>query len=309
MILRPCRQEAVDEVYEHLRTKDTTPCVVLPTGTGKNLCLARIASDAVTLWGGRVLILAHVKELLEQNADKVRRLCPELKVGVYSAGLNSRDTRESVIVAGIQSVYNKACDLVIVDECHLIAPDGEGMYRTFLKDMKVINPDVRLIGLTATPFRLKGGAICKPGNLLNEVCFEAGLREMLAQGHLSPLVSRAGHAEADLSSVHTRAGEFVQDELASAMDSEQLVDASCFEIAILTRERKSVLIFCTSVEHCKYVAGAITKHSGRECAVVTGEPPAGLRAEIIARFRGEHIPADLFGTPKPPLKYLATARC
>jgi len=198
--LRPYQQEAVDAVYEHLRTKDTNPCVVLPTGTGKSLVLAKIASDAVTLWGGRVLILAHVKELLEQNADKVRRLCPELKVGVYSAGLNSRDTRESVIVAGIQSVYNKACDLgrfdlVIVDECHLLAPDDEGMYRTFLKDMKVINPDVRLIGLTATPFRLKGGAICKPENLLNEVCYEAGLKEMIAQGYLSPLVSRAGHAE------------------------------------------------------------------------------------------------------------------
>ena len=192
MNLRPYQQEAVDAVYEHLRSKDTNPCVVLPTGTGKSLVL----------------------------------------VGVYSAGLNSRDTRESVIVAGIQSVYSKACDLgrfdlVIVDECHLIAPDGEGMYRTFLKDMKVINPNVRLIGLTATPFRLKGGAICKPENLLNEVCYEAGLKEMIAQGYLSPLVSRAGHAEADLSSVHTRAGEFVQDELASAMDDEQLVDVGC----------------------------------------------------------------------------------
>ena len=92
MDLRPYQQEAVNAVYEHLRTKDTNPCVVLPTGTGKSLVLAKIASDAVTLWGGRVLILAHVKELLEQNADKVRRLCPELKVGVYSAGLNSRDS-------------------------------------------------------------------------------------------------------------------------------------------------------------------------------------------------------------------------
>lgn len=61
MILRPCQQEAVDEVYEHLRTKPP-PCVVLPTGTGKSLCLAKNASDAVTLWGGRVLILADVKE-------------------------------------------------------------------------------------------------------------------------------------------------------------------------------------------------------------------------------------------------------
>ena len=120
--LRPYQQEAVNAVYEHLRTRDDNPCVVCPTGTGKSWIIAKLASDAVTLWGGRVLILAHVKELLEQNADKVRKLCPELKVGVYSAGLNSRDTRESVIVAGIQSVYNKACDLgrfdlVIVDEC------------------------------------------------------------------------------------------------------------------------------------------------------------------------------------------------
>lgn len=123
--LRPYQQEAVDAVYDHLRRKDTNPCVVLPTGTGKSLVLGKIATDAVTLWDGRVLILAHVRELLEQNADKVRRLCPGLPMGIYSAGLKSRHTREPVIVAGIQSVYNKACDLgrfdlVIIDEAHLI---------------------------------------------------------------------------------------------------------------------------------------------------------------------------------------------
>lgn len=310
MDLRPYQQAAVDAVYEHLRTRDDNPCIVLPTGTGKSLVLGKIASDAVSLWHGRVLILAHVKELLEQNADKVRKLCPDLKVGVYSAGLKSRDTSESVIVAGIQSVYDKAdrlgaFDLVVVDEAHLIAPEGDGMYRTFLKDMKLMNPLVRVIGLTATPFRLKGGAICRPENILNHVCYEAGLKEMIAQGYLSPLVSRAGHAEADLSSVHTKAGEFVQDELASAMDNEELVSASCEEIVRLTKDRKSVLVFCTSIEHCRHVAEAIRRYSGQECAVVTGSTSSGERAEIIARFRGEKIPADLWGTPKPSLKYLA----
>lgn len=309
--LRPYQQEAVNAVYDHLRTRDDNPCVVCPTGAGKSWIIAKIASDAVTLWHGRVLILAHVKELLEQNSDKVRTLCPDLKVGIYSAGLKSRDTKEDVIVAGIQSVYNKAdrlgaFDLVLADECHLWnSGNDESMYKSFWNDMKIINPRVRLIGLTATPFRLKGGLICKPENLLNHICYEIGLKEMIVQGYLSPLVSRAGRAEADLSSVHTRAGEFVQDELASAMDNEELVNASCSEVAVLTKERKSVLIFCTSVEHCKHVAEAITRHSGKECAVVTGETSAGLRAEIIARFRGEHVPADLFGTPKPPLKYLA----
>ena len=96
--LRPYQQEAVEAVYNHLREKDTNPCVVIPCGCGKSLCLAKIAADAVTRWHGRVLILAHVKELLEQNADKVRRLCPELPLGIYSAGLKRRQTREPVIV-------------------------------------------------------------------------------------------------------------------------------------------------------------------------------------------------------------------
>lgn len=310
IVPRPYQSEAVEAVYEHLRTKDNNPCVVLPTGTGKSLVLAQIAKDAVEKWNGRVLILAHVKELLEQNADKIRKLCPELKIGIYSAGLRSRDTTEQVIVAGIQSVYNKACeldafDLVIVDEAHLISSEGDGMYRTFLSDMKVINPHVRVIGLTATPFRLKGGLICKPENILNEICYEAGLKEMIQQGYLSPLISRAGRAEANLANLHIRGGEFISDEVAAAMDNEALVTSACREIVELTRDRKSVLIFTASVDHCKHVAEKIQAFSGKECAIVTGDTSPAERAEIIARFKGEFIPADLFGTPKPPLKFLA----
>ena len=310
IVPRPYQSEAVEAVYEHLRTKDNNPCVVLPTGTGKSLVLAQIAKDTVEKWNGRVLILAHVKELLEQNADKIRKLCPELKIGIYSAGLRSRDTTEQVIVAGIQSVYNKACeldafDLVVVDEAHAISSEGDGMYRTFLADMKVINPHVRVIGLTATPFRLKGGLICKPENILNEICYEAGLKEMIQQGYLSPLISRAGRAEANLANLHIRGGEFISDEVAAAMDNDALVTSACREIVELTRDRKSVLIFTASVDHCKHVAEKIQAFSGKECAIVTGDTSPAERAEIIARFKGEFIPADLFGTPKPPLKFLA----
>ena len=310
MELRPYQQEAVEAVYKHLRERDDNPCVVLPTGTGKSLVIAKIVSDAVKNWNGRVLILAHVKELLEQNFGKIRTFCSDVPMGIFSAGLKSRDTDEPVIVAGIQSVYDKACDLgafdlVLIDEAHLIAPEGDGMYRSFLKDMQIINPHVRLIGLTATPFRLKGGLICKPENLLNEICYEAGLKEMIAQGYLSPLVSRAGRAEADLKNLHIRGGEFIGEEMAAAMDNETIVDSACREIVELTRDRKSVLIFTTSVSHCEHVAEKIQHYSGQECAIVTGDTSAPERAEIISRFKGEFVPADLFGTAKPKLKYLA----
>jgi DNA repair protein RadD len=155
MQLRPYQQEAIEAVYRHLRERDDNPVVVIPTAGGKTPILATMCKDAVTRWNGRVLILAHVKELLEQAADKLRAVCPEVRFGVYSAGLNRRDTEHAVIVAGIQSVYRRACeldafDLIIVDEAHLIPTSGDGMYRQFLADAKGVRPTVRVIGLTAT---------------------------------------------------------------------------------------------------------------------------------------------------------------
>ena len=310
MQLRPYQQAAVDAVYQHLRERNDNPCVVLPTGTGKSLVLGQIATDAVSRWNGRVLVLAHVKELLEQNAEKIQALCPGLDIGVYSAGLKRRDTNHSVIVAGIQSVYRCACelgafDLVIVDEAHLIPPDGEGMYRQFLGDALIVNPNLRVIGLTATPYRLKGGEICQPENMLNHVCYEAGIKEMIVQGYLCKLKSRGGRARANLDDLHIRGGEFIASEMEEAMDTESLVSSACAEIIELTRSRNSVLIFTTSVEHCRHVAAEIARRTGIECGVVTGDTPAGERAERLARFKGESIQTDLFGEKKPCLKYLA----
>ena len=164
--LRPYQAEAVAAVYDHLRRRDDNPCVVIPTAGGKTPVMASICRDAVTQWNGRVLILAHVKELLEQAVDKLHAMAPDLwnRIGVYSAGLGSRDTEHPIIVAGIQSVYRRAADLdafdlILVDEAHMLPPEGEGMYRTFLADAKVVNPNVRLIGLTATPYRMTTGMI------------------------------------------------------------------------------------------------------------------------------------------------------
>jgi DNA repair protein RadD len=306
--LRPYQQEAVNAVYAHLRERDDNPCVVICTGGGKSIIIGKIASDAVSLWNGRVLILAHVKELLEQNAGKVKALCPDIPVGIYSAGLGSRDTNTPIVVAGIQSVYNKAdalgaFDLIIVDEAHLIAPDGEGMYRTFLNDMKLINPNVRVIGFTATPYRLKGGLICKPENILNTVCYEMGVKEMIQQGYLSPLVTRSGKKEVNLSGLHVRGGEFINTEIVAAMDKEEVTNAACSEIVRLAEDRKSVLIFATSVEHRQHIADRL-RHLGQECAIITGDTPAGERAELLDRFKGKIVPSDLLGGVKPPLKYL-----
>lgn len=308
--LRYYQTAAVNAVYDFLRRKpDLNPCVVLPTGAGKSLVIAKIVSDAVTLWEGRVLILAHVKELLEQNAAKIQALCPGLEIGVYSAGLNRRDTGNRVVVAGIQSVHSKAADLgsfdlILVDEAHLIPPDGDGMYQTFLNDARAVNDNVRLIGLTATPYRLRGGLICKPDNLLNEICYEVGVKELIYRGYLSKLVSKNGQFRADLEGLHVKAGEFVAEEVAERMDNASLVENAVWEILKLTKARRKVLIFASSVAHAQHVKKAIEEKGQIECGIVVGNTPKAERDQTLDRFKDIPVQADLFGNMMEPLKYL-----
>ena len=290
MQLRPYQRECVDAIYDHLRTKDDNPCAVVPTAGGKTPIMATICKDAVGRWNGRVLILAHVKELLEQTADKLQAVCPEVEFGIYSAGLKRRDTEHPVIVAGIQSVYKRACeldafDLVLVDEAHLIPLEGDGMYRQFLADAKVLNPHLRIVGFTATPFRLKTGPICTPEGFLNSVCYEVGVRELIVGGYLCPLITKAGTNKADFGQLHVRAGEFIAGEMESLMDDDRLVEAACAEIVEYSADRNAVLIFASGVKHGQHIVSTLADRHGIECGFVCGETPTKDRDAILDRFR------------------------
>jgi len=289
--LRPYQREAVDAVYRYLREHDDSPCVVLPTASGKTHVIATICRDAVGQWAGRILVLAHVKELLEQAADKLHQVAPELwhQIGVYSAGLGSRDKDKAIVVAGIQSVYRRAAelghvDIAIVDESHLIPPEGDGMYRTLLVGLKEVNPRLRVVGLTATPFRMSSGPICGPENILNAVCYEVGVKELIVQGYLCPLVSKAGKEKADTGGLHVRAGEYIAAEVEALMDKSGLVESACREIVEHTSDRKSCLIFASGVEHARHVAATL-EGMGQRCGTVFGESADADRDRLLAEFR------------------------
>lgn len=290
MILRPYQTDCIKAIYAYLREHDGNPCAVLPTAAGKTPVLATICREAVDCWNGRVIVLAHVKELLEQSADKLRAVAPHLPVGVYSAGLGRRDLGYAVTVAGIQSIYQKASelgrvDLVIVDEAHLIPEEGDGMYRTFLEGVKAATPHARIIGLTATPYRMKSGSICGPEKILNEICFEVGVRELITQGYLCPLRSKAGEVRVDLTDVRVRAGEFIANEVEDRMNTDSVVEAAVEEIVDITRGRQSVLIFCSGVEHGQHVASVFREKHGIECGFVEGNTPPLEREALLRRFR------------------------
>ena len=294
IVLRPYQEAAKTAVYDHLRRRDDNPCAVVPTAGGKTPIMSSICKDAVGQWDGRVLILAHVKELLEQTADKLQAVCPEVNFGIYSAGLKRRDTDHPVIVAGIQSVYKRACeldafDLVMVDEAHLIPLEGDGMYRRFLADAKVINPNLRVIGFTATPFRLKTGPICTPDGFLNHVCYEVGVRELIRDGFLCALVTKAGKAKADTTNLHVRAGEFLADEVEDLMDQDELVGAACEEIVAQTISRNATLIFASGVKHGQHIVDVLKREHGVACGFVCGETSTSERDATLGRFKAGEL--------------------
>ena len=290
MELRPYQRDAVEAVYAHLRERDDNPCVVLPTAAGKTPVMATICRDAVQLWNGRVVILAHVKELLEQSVEKLLAIAPDLPVGVFSAGLRRRDLGYAVTVAGIQSIWKRAgelgpVDLVMVDEAHLIPAEDDGIYRSFLADAKLVNPHLRVIGLTATPYRLKSGEICSPDSVLNHVCFEIGVKELIVQGWLSPLRTKAGSNRPDYAQLHVRAGEFVPGEVEDLMDDDGLVQAACDEIVAEATDRRSILIFTSGVRHGRHVVEQLRSKHAVECGFVCADTPSPERATLLKRFR------------------------
>lgn len=295
--MRPYQAEALDALDDHMRNKPTNPCVVIPTGGGKSLLIAW----AIQRWKGafppfRCIILAHRKELVQQNAEEMRGLWPGGDVGVYAAGLHQRDIDASVVFASIDSVYDKWGDfppfnVVIVDEAHRIPAKGEGKYRSFVKGCQSVNKKVRVIGFTATPFRLGLGPVCHRDHVLNEVCYEANIGALIADGYLCRLRSKVGAAVPDLSDVRRNGkGDYVESSLAQVMEVPDVVREAVREAmgAIQAEGRKSVVFFCVDVKHCHAVALELRRY-GLHAPVVTANTPAHERDRIAEDFKqGRH---------------------
>lgn len=295
MNLRGYQREAIDGLYSWFATNDGNPLLVLPTAAGKSVIQATFVHEAVNLYPStRVLLVSHVKELLEQNTHKLLKVWPDAPVGIYSAGLGSRDVGYQITVAGIQSVHRKAAelgafDLVMVDECHLIPPSGDGMYRRFIADQRTLNPKVKVIGMTATPFRLKTGRLdAGEEKLFDGVAYEVTVRRLIDEGYLSNLISKRGLVTPDLSDVGTRGGEFIPGQLEAAMDKTALTAAAADEIERLCKDRRSWIIFCAGVEHAHHVRDEFRRR-GYTAQTVTGETPDRERAVTLEQFKSGQI--------------------
>jgi DNA repair protein RadD len=293
MIPRWYQTAANDAAWHYLATQPGNPLVVLPTGAGKSLVIAMLAKQAIE-FGAQVIVLQHRKELIQQNAEKIRILLPEIPVGIYSAGLNSKQTQQPILCAGIQSVYRQAAQigerqLIIIDEAHLVSAAEESMYGQFLADVIELNPTARVTGLTATPFRTGEGPICGKKKLFQRICFEAFTGDLIKEGFLCEITNKPSEQVIDTSSLKLRGGEFVESDLQRIFGGADTVLTACQEIVEKCHDRKSILVFCSGVLHAENVADFLRTLTGEQTAVITGETLPIERAAYISQFRSGEL--------------------
>jgi DNA repair protein RadD len=294
--LRPYQNAALAALWSYWRSGGGNPLVEMPTGSGKTLIIAEMARRLMSSVSRRVLVVTHVRELIEQDARAIRAVWPDAPIGICCAGLNRREPEADICLATIQSLYRDPeivgqRNLVVIDEVHLVPASGDGMYLTVLEALRGIYPPMRVAGLTATPYRLDSGRLDQGENrLFDRIVFSYGLGDAIADGWLVPLVAGATTTEIDVQGVARRGGEFVASDLEAAADLDELVSSAADEIVTHGRNRRAWLCFCAGVRHAAHVREAL-RDRGIAAETVTGETPGRERDEIFSAFRAGRIRA------------------
>lgn len=295
--LRPYQREAVDSITAYFEENAGNPLVVIPTAGGKSLVIATFVQEALEAWPDtRILILTHVKELIAQNHAELMGHWPQAPAGIYSAGLKRREIKSQILFAGIQSIHRRACDLqkvdlVLVDEAHLIPRSADTMYGRFLSQLREINPYIKIIGFTATPFRLDSGMLHEGEDaVFSDIAYDANIVTLIDQGFLCPPTSVSATAQIDTRGVGTRGGEFIAAALEAKATEPAVVEGVVKEIVQHGADRRGWLVFGVGKLHGDMLLAELQSY-GIRAAAIYGDTPNEERDRLIQEFKDQKLRA------------------
>lgn len=292
--LRSYQQEGLNALWNYFQSGNKgNPLLCWPTGTGKSILPAIWINSVMKLWPTqRFLLLTHVKELIAQNSEVLQTVWPFAPLGIYSAGLKQKDAAMPIVYAGIQSAKNNPHlfghrDIIFIDEAHLINQDEASMYQSFLATMKLVNPSLKIIGMTATPFRMGMGMITDGGiftDIVHDLCSLDSFNRLIAEGYLAPLVPLRTKIELDVSNVDMAKGEFIQSQLQHAVDVAKVTYEGLRELVEAGHNRRSWLLFASGIEHAEHIAEMLQSF-GIDCAAVHSENSPEFNDKAIVAFK------------------------
>lgn len=285
--------DAVHAFYSYFAENTGNPIIAMPTGTGKAVVQAMLLQSILYQYPTqRIVSATHVKELVDQNYKKLKDLWPQAPAGVYSAGLKRKEHQFPISFVGIGSVAKKAqlfghVDLLFIDEAHLVSPSEETLYQKFIGDLRKVNPLLKVVGLTATPWRLGQGKITEDG-IFTDICYDITSRDafnrLIAEGFLSTLIPKKTQQLLDTAGVHMRGGEFVASELQHAVNKQDITYGAIKEAMELASDRHHWLVFASGVEHAIDIANMMND-MGVPTVAIHSKMGDAARDEAIADFK------------------------
>ncbi|MDN7133887.1 DEAD/DEAH box helicase [Halomonas sp. MC140] len=297
--LRPYQQEAVRRVVVHFRSSSDPALLVLPTGSGKSLVIAELARLA----RGRVLVLAHVRELVEQNHAKYQAY--GLNAAIFSAGLKRKEADRQVVFGSVQSVVRNLerfsdanFTLLVIDESHRVSLNEDASYRQVIEHLRQHNAELKILGLTATPYRLGQGFIYyrhhhgmvrgSEDSFFRDCVFEQPLRLMVKQGYLAAPKRLDMAVEGyDFSALSPSAsGIFPEEALNRVVASSRATPGIINEVIQRAHDRQGVMIFAATVAHAEEIMGYLPR---LEAALITGSTHSQDRAARITAFKAREL--------------------
>lgn len=290
------QDEAHASIYDYFAAHEKgNPLICMPTGTGKSYVIARFVESVLKQWPGqRITMLTHDSRLIVQNGEKLLDLWPGAPIGFYSATLKKKQASLPITFAQIQSLYNtiesfEKQDLVLVDEAHMISHDESTRYRKTLDAMMEKNKKLRVIGLSATPYRL-GLGMLTDGGLFTDIAYDITQREqftrLIDEGFLCGLKPYNTDTILDLSGVSKSGGEYNQKQAQEAVNVASITRAAVQESIERAHDRRCWLVFTQGVEHAEAVAEMYRMHGQSAYVVHSRMDQTEVDRRILAHKMG-----------------------
>lgn len=302
IVLREYQEEMVSSTLAAMPI-DQFILLMAGTGAGKTIFFCTLIQRLLEKWPGlRIAILAHRGLLVTQALLKLIKVWPEGKgkIGIASRSVNSRvNVNAPVTIGTIQTLISRTektapFDIIIIDEVHRVAPKNtKSQYQSFLKTMTQYNQNVRVIGLTATPFRLGHGYIystmCRPGkeNWFPHLHYRVGIKELQEKGFLCEYRAKeVVNIESDLKTISV-SGDYNIGELSDIMSQNQQLGSALHAFETYAADRKHILIFCVTIEHAEKLKELFAEKYKTAC--IHSKMPKGQCDMILREFEAGRI--------------------
>jgi DNA repair protein RadD len=301
MILRPYQTEALDTVWAALLRK---PNVLLQaaTGAGKTIIFSTLIQRFITRYPkAKVAVLAHRKELVNQAYQKLKSVWPEAfyNVGIACAGLGEVRTNHPVVIGTVQTLARRALtspfNLMIIDEIHRVAPirdDNQSQYQKLIERCRDKRPTMRLLGVTATPFRLNQGLIygSDTNKWFDSLDYQISLDDLIASNYLVPLSYKVieNLSDDEINKVKVERGDYKNNQLSDLMCKEYHLESVVKTYLKYGENRKHCCVFACSIQHAEAIKKVLLNY-GYNADAVHSKLPDNDRDRIIRDFENGKI--------------------